>query len=88
MWMELFAVGYSDRIVFEYLVSLAASGELFTICYADIAAATGINQWTVQRAIPRLARNGFITCERSGRGRPHTYKVNHHGNRADHRESA
>lgn len=86
--MELFAVGYSDRIVFDYLVTLAASGELFTICYADIAAATGINQWTVQRAIPRLVRNGFITCERASRGRPHTYKVNHHGNRSEHRESA
>lgn len=77
MWMEVFGMGYSDRIVLDYLTSLAVQDEMFTIHYAAIAAATGINHWTVQRAIPRLVRAGFISCQRPGRGYPHTYKVNH-----------
>jgi DNA-binding transcriptional regulator PaaX len=86
--MELLflAMTYSDRIVFDYLASLATDGQLFSLCYVDIATATGTTHRTARRAIVRLVRAGFISCERTP-GRPHTYKVNHHGNRPQ-RESA
>jgi DNA-binding transcriptional ArsR family regulator len=87
MILEIAAVAYSDRLLLDHLASLAANGELVTLCYTEIASATGITLRTVQRSIPRLVQAGFITCERSGRGYPHTYKVNHHGNRSE-RESA
>lgn len=78
---------YSDRIIFAYMSRLAASGDIFILCYTDIALDTGIPLRTVQRAIPRLVEAGYITCERPSRGLPHAYKVNHHGNRPE-RESA
>lgn len=87
MLLTVEAMTYSDVLLLQYLKTCAPVGDEFTLAQTEAAQDTGISFATVRRAMLRLETAGLIS-RRPGFANLYVYRVNQHGNRSEHRESA